>query len=113
MNTVGTKIEPFKIGQRDFDPIEIINTLRRLQKVWSWGAHAWRTIDKTKGFRFATQGHHHKGHVYVILAWNDTFTIYFTSRQGKIKDVKTDIYIDMLVDTIDRYVEYIPEYGDN
>jgi hypothetical protein len=112
MNQKNEKIDPFKIGCREFNPVEIINHIRPLMKVWSWGAHAWRTIGN-KGFRFAVQGHHHKGHVYVCLAADDTFTIYFTSRKGTIKDIKTGIYVDMLIDCIDRYVEYIPQYKNN
>lgn len=108
---IGEKINPF-IGCREFNPVEIINVIRRTIRSWSWGARDWRTIGN-KGFRFAVQGHHHKGHVYVSLAYNNTFTLYFTSRQGTIKEIIDNVYIDMLIDTIDKFVEYIPEYGNN
>ena len=109
MNLVGEKIDAFKIGQREFDLKETINAIRRTQKSMTWGSHAWQTIN-SEGFRFAVQGHLHKGHVYVALDWSDTFTIYFTNRLGKIKEIKKDIYIDVLIETIDKYVEYIPAY---
>ena len=84
---------------------------------WSWGSHAFRAEvnngDYTKYFRMAVSGHHHKGHVWIILNGIDLFDVYFTSRQGTIKDIKTDLYFDMLVDCIDKYVEYIPEYVNN
>jgi len=111
MNKINEIIEPFKIGERDFSPIEVINSMRKTIKCMSWGAHAWCIIDKTKGFRFAVNGHHHKGHVYIALAWNDTFRVYFTTIKGKIIDIIDNVYIDMLIDTIDRKVEYIPLYG--
>ena len=113
MNAINEKIDAFSIGQRDFSPIEIINAIRRTIKCMSWGSHAWRTIGKTKGFRFAVQGRHHKGHVYVVLAWDDTFTLYFTTRQGRILEIKQMIYIDQLVEVIDRKVEYVPIYKNN
>ena len=65
---------------------------------------------KNKGFRFAVQGHHHKGHVYVVLAYDDTFTIYYTTLKGVIKDIQCGIYIDQLIEVIDRKVEYVPIY---
>ena len=108
-NLIGTKIEPFKIGCREFDQLELISAIRQTIKCMSWGGHAWRTIEN-KALRFAVNGHHHKGHVYISLAGNDTFTVYFTSRKGTIKEIKEDIYIDMLINCIDKFVEYIPQY---
>ena len=70
MNTIGNKIEPFGIGCREFDAVEIINAIRRTIKCLSWGSHAWCTIEK-KAFRFAVQGRHHYGHVYVALAYDE------------------------------------------
>ena len=107
---IGENIKPLEVGQREFDVNELFQAIRGLNKVWSWGAHAWRTLE-SKGLRFAVSGHHHKGHVYIVLAWDDTFTIYYTTRQGKILDKQEMIYIDMLIDTIDKKVEYIAEYG--
>jgi len=109
---IGEKIKPLEVGEREFDVNELFKNIRNLVKVWSWGAHAWRTLE-SKGLRFAVQGHHHKGHVYIVLAWDDTFTIYYTTRQGKILDKQTDIYIDVLIDTIDKKVEYVSEYKNN
>lgn len=108
---IGENIDLNKVGQRGFDPVEIANVLRRKAtvKVWSWGAHAWM-VNKDLWLRFMVSGHHHKGHVYIVLAWNDTFTIYYTNRLGKIVDKQQEIYIDMLVDTLDERIEKIPAY---
>ena len=112
MNQINEKISPFEIGVREWDLNELFNHIKRLQKVWSWGAHNWRTIGQ-KALRFTVQGRLFRGHVYISLAANDTFTIYYTTNRGTIKEITTDIYIDMLIDTIDKYVEYIPDYGNN
>jgi hypothetical protein len=55
-------------------------------------------------------GHHHSGHVYITLAWNDTFTIYYTTSRGKIVDKREEVYIDELVQVIDERVEKIDAY---
>ena len=104
-------IDPNKIGQRNFDPIELINAMRSGARntVWSWGAHAWM-VNKDLWLRFKVQGHHHKGHVYIVLAWNDTFTVYYTTSRGKIVDKREEVYIDELVQVIDKRVEKIEAY---
>ena len=107
---IGQEIKPFEIGCRDFDQIELINAIARTIKSMSWGSHAWRTI-KNNALRFKVQGRHFKGHIYIALAWSDTFTIYFTKVNGEIIDKKENIYIDQLIDVIDKKVEYVAEYG--
>ena len=108
---IGEKIDLNKIGQRDFDPRELANAMRRgaMVTVMSWGAHAWM-VNKNLWLRFMVQGHHHNGHVYIVLAWNDTFTLYFTTSRGKIVDKKEEVYVDVLVQTIDVRVEKIEAY---
>ena len=112
MNNIGEKINVDTIGQREFDVHELFNAIARTVKSMSWGSHAWRTINST-GLRFRVQGQHHKGHVYIILGWDDTFTLYFTKVNGEILEVKENIYVDVLIETIDNFVEYIPAYGNN
>lgn len=106
------KIDKLTLGEREFDTKALLNTIRKSVKVWSWGAHAW-TAHKSKWLRFKSNGHHHKGHVYISLAFNDTFTIHYTTTKGTILDIDTsDIYIDMLIDTIDNKIERIDSYVD-
>jgi hypothetical protein len=101
---IGDVVNPLEIGQRSFDPKELFNALRKNRIVWCWGAQAW-TIHKDKFLRFKSNGYLHKGHVYITLGWNDTFTIIYTSLKGKVIDIQEDIYIDMLVEAIDRKIE--------
>ena len=63
--------------------------------------------------RFKVNGHHHKGHVYIILDWNDTFQIYYTTTRGTIEAISNMIYVHQLIDIIDEKVEYQNEYNDN
>ena len=104
MNQVDEKIDGQKVGQRSFDPQELFLNLRRLVTVWSWGAHAW-TAHEDKFLRFKVQGRKFTGYVYIILGWDDTFTLYFTTTHGTIKEIKEMIYVDVLVRVIDEYVE--------
>ena len=104
MNQVGEKIDKLEVGQRGFDVNELFRNIRVLQTVWCWGAHKW-TAHKDQWLKFNVQGHLFKGHVYITLGWDDTFTIYFTTSHGTIKEIKEMIFVDMLIETIDRVVE--------
>jgi hypothetical protein len=104
MNQIGEKINKLEVGQRGFDPQDLFSNMKGLQTVWCWGAHNW-TAHKDMFLRFNVQGHLFKGHVYITLGWDDTFTLYFTTSHGTIKEKKEGIYVDMLINTIDRKVE--------
>ena len=106
MTEVGEKINTEAICKRGFDVQELADALRKnaFWTVGSWGAHAWTRHDN-KWLRFMVNGMKHKGHVYITLDWNDTFILYFTTSRGKIVAKMEDIYIDMLVPTIDKFVE--------
>ncbi len=101
---VGDILKPSEVGQRGFDPQELFKALRGLRTVWCWGAQAW-TTHKDKFLRFKSNGHLHKGHVYIILGWDDTFTVILTSVKGKVISVSEGVYVDVLVPTIDRLIE--------
>lgn len=105
----GNIIDISNLGERDFDTKELFSAIRNNSKVWSWGAHAWK-YSKSKWLRFKSEGHLHKGHVYITLAYDDTFTVYYTSAKGKILDIHTNVYIDVLIETIDNRIERIPAY---
>ena len=109
---VGEKIDhnSFTKTHREFYSMqELANVLRRNQKVWSWGAHAWTKMNDYC-LRFMVQGHHHHGHVYLAVNGGDLFDVYLTSNRGKIKEIITDIFIEDLVDVIDEKVERIDSY---
>lgn len=109
--------------------LTVVNTIRQQlfaggrMKVFSWGAHAWAAVDQFT-LRFKVQGRNFKGYVRVKLNAMDTYDIEFIKINRKKNDMggfdqepetvetKEGIYCDQLTDVIDRFVEYIPEYGD-
>jgi len=101
---VGEILDPREVGERGFDPEELFNNLKRLHTVWCWGPQAW-TVHKDKFLRFKSNGFLHRGHVYVILGWNDTFKVILTTLKGKVISIDEEVYVDVLVQTIDRRVE--------
>lgn len=110
---VGEKIDHkvFTDTHRRFDDVQgLVNAMRRNQKVWSWGAHAWTRMNEYC-LRFMVQGHHHKGHVYLVVNGSDLFDAYLTSSQGTIKDIITDLYLEDLIDAVDAKVERIEAYA--
>lgn len=77
--------------------------------VWSWGFNRPQAIDN--GLRFRVQGYIHKGLVEVIYDEGyDLFRVHLLNADGTIKKVQDGIYVDGLVDTIDRMVERVPNY---
>ena len=108
---IGEIIDNDKVGQREFDPNELMVAMRKgaFMTVASWGARGWMR-NENLWLRFLVSGHHHKGYVYITLAWNDTFTLYFTNNRGKIVDKKEEVYIDELIEKIDVRVEKIGDY---
>jgi len=102
----------FTKGHREFYSMqEFANTIRPLQKVWSWGAHNWTIYNKFV-LRFTVNGHHHKGHVYICVNGADYFNIYLTSNRGNIVEFIEDIDISSIIDVLDKKIEWIPEYTD-
>lgn len=77
--------------------------------VFSWGFNRPQAIDN--GLRFRVQGYIHKGLVEVIYDEGyDLFRIHLLNPDGTIKQVRDGIYVDGLVETIDRMVERVPNY---
>lgn len=79
-------------------------------RAWSWGFRnptRWKNIMYT----FRVNGHHHKGLVNIVLDGSDTFTIYYVSLiKHEIKKVREMVYIDQLIDILDKDIERIEEY---
>lgn len=77
--------------------------------VLSWGFNRPQAIEN--GLRFRVQGFIHKGLVDVIYDEGyDLFRVHLLNTDGTIKKVQDGIYVDGLVDTIDRMVERVPDY---
>jgi len=92
--------------------------------MWSWAARNWQAVgentikglghDYLGALKFNVSGHHHKGHVIISLALDDTYTVSIGHvRKGEMKPKKqvTEVYFDELGDVIDGLVERIKEYS--
>ena len=80
----------------------------KLMVVWSWGFNSPMAIPN--GLRFKVQGFKFRG--VVEVAYNggkDLFEVSFIKR-GKVVEVITDVYFDVLVDVIDGKVEKTADY---
>jgi len=116
MNKVNEKINVLEAGCRIlYDVKELHNAILRTGGIrMSWGFNNACTIpnknNEVIAYRFKVQGHHHKGYVYLFVNGMDLFDIYYTSTHKNIKKIKTDIYIDELIDILDTDIERIPEY---
>lgn len=88
---------------------DLVNAMRRSQKVWSWGARGWTNIED-KVLKFRVSGHLFKGVVYIGVNGKDLFDVYLTNLKGVIQQEVNDVYIEDLIDTIDGKVERIPDY---
>lgn len=77
--------------------------------VMSWGFHDPVAIEH--GLKFYVQGFLHKGAVEVRYDEGyDLFTVHILNADGSVKAVQDGIYLDGLVDCIDKLVEYCPNY---
>lgn len=77
--------------------------------VFSWGFSHPQPIPD--GLRFHVQGYIHKGLVEVVYdEGQDLFLVRTLNRNGSVKEERDGIYLDGLVDTIDRMVEKVPDY---
>ena len=80
----------------------------KLMVVWSWGFNSPMAIPN--GLRFKVQGFKFRGVVEVVYnEGKDLFEVSFIKR-GKVVEVITDVYLDMLVDVIDNKVEKTADY---
>jgi len=101
-------ITPF--FQREFDPNETLQWVRR-NRLWcaTWGFNS-PTNWQNKALSFKVSGFHHKGTVLITLAWNDTYTVRLINTRGTIKKVFEEVYCDDLAELIDEQVERIADY---
>ena len=89
----------------------ILSILRtQLMVVFSWGFHSARAIEN--GLAFYVQGYKHTGRVEVVYdeGW-DLFNVRTINPDGTIKEQQEGIYVDGLVEVIDRMVEKTDDYA--
>ena len=80
----------------------------QLMIVWSWGFHQPVAIEN--GLRFRVQGFKFRGVVEVVYnEGRDLFDVRFL-KANKVVNTIEGLFCDMLVDTIDDYVERVPDY---
>lgn len=80
----------------------------QLMVVWSWGFH--NPIALENGLRFNVQGFKFRGVVEVVYnEGSDLFDVSFIKRNKVVKSID-GVYFDMLVDTIDDFVEKTSDY---
>jgi hypothetical protein len=96
--------------QREFDLNETLMVLKSpINIYWTWGVEKIYDV-KNQGLILKVNGHHWKNFVLVTLAWNDTYTVSLLDEELNPTKTITEIYFDMLQNTIDREIEFIEEY---
>lgn len=105
----------------------IINQIKALTPgpvFWSWGPSAFRAVKENQiqginenylgGLLFYVRGMKHKGHVFVSLALNDTYTVSIgnvVKGQMKLKKQVNEVYFDQLGEIIDELIEKQDAYA--
>ena len=80
----------------------------QLMVVYSWGFH--KPMALQNGLRFKVQGFRFRGVVDVVYyEGRDLFDISFI-KSNKVVNTIEGVYFDMLVDTIDEFVEKTSDY---
>lgn len=80
----------------------------QLMVVWSWGFHKPVAIEN--GLQFKVTGFKFRGIVEVTYnEGRDLFDVRFLKSNKVVKTIE-GVFFDMLVDTIDDYVERTPDY---
>jgi len=99
-------------AEREFNPQETWQWLKINPILpMSWGLSRKVNMDN-KGLLLRVNGNHLNGWVLITLAWDDTYTVrYFTSHFNPTKETQTNIYCDVLAETIDNVIERIDDYN--
>ena len=99
-----------RLAQREFDLNETLQVLKSpIDIYWSWGVE--RLVNYyDKGLIMVVNGHHHQGVVYIVLAWNDTYSYYLLNLNLTVKKEQHDVYFDQLQNLLDKDIEYINGY---
>jgi hypothetical protein len=106
---------------------EILNQLLTLTPrpvLWSWGASKFQSVkgnqlegigeDYLAGLIFYVRGMKHKGHVFITLAGNDTYTVsigHLRRLKFNVKKQEKDVYFDELYQVIDELIERQEHYA--
>ena len=88
--------------------LSILRMKTNIIKVWSWGFH--KPVALENGLQFRVQGFKFRGVVEVVYnEGRDLFDVSFIKANKVVKSID-GVYFDMLVDTIDDFVEKTSDY---
>lgn len=109
-----TQLEIYQLAktkfERPFSMNETLDVLRHnITIFWSWGVSKMHNFEN-KALVLKVSGHHHKGFVFITLAWDDTYSVYIVSNKGEIVNEYKDVYFDALTEIIDNRIERIEAY---
>ena len=83
----------------------------QLTTIMSWGIDLDSIKVVNLGIQFHVQGFKHTGYVKVVLnEGKDLFEVSLLSDNGECVKFLDEVYLDMLVDTIDQVVERTEDY---
>ena len=104
--------------------LEQIRALTPGPVFWSWGPSAFKAVKENQilginenylgGLLFYVRGMKHKGHVFVSLALDDTYTVTIGNvvrGNMKVKKQVNDVYFDQLGEIIDGLIERQDAYA--
>ena len=112
MNKIGEILDVYKSVCREFDINQLHSYIvKNSIIIMSWGFNRPSIIIPSKCYRFSVRGNHHKGYVYIVLNFMDTFTIYYTNTHNVIKKISNDVYIFDILRILDEDIEKVPEYN--
>lgn len=82
----------------------------QLMVVYSWGFHKPMALEN--GLRFNVQGFKFRGVVSIVYnEGSDLFDLSFIKRNKVVKSID-GVFFDMLINTIDDFVERTPDYSE-
>lgn len=81
----------------------------RITIMWSWGSTSFTPLNE--GLMWHVEGFLHKGWVKVLYNYaTDAFDVYFLNNKKEVVEKVEEVYLDSLVDVIDRHVEKTSDY---
>jgi hypothetical protein len=97
--------------EREFVVSETLQLLKSdFFKYASWGVQSLTNF-KDEGLLMNVNGHHYKSYVFIILAYNDTYTVHLVNNRGRVTETFNEVYFDQLTDVIDNRIERISAYA--
>jgi len=91
----------------EFNVLETIQLLKlNLNVFFSWGISSLVNFNN-KGILLTVNSEYHKGYVFIILDYSDTYTVNIINFNGNVLDTYEMVYFDMLTEIIDNRIEKV------